>query len=580
MDDIAGILKREIVLDCLEGTTLAQLWSYVEKAHREVVAMRGLDSGPIVVDEALKNYLWPYILQLKDILFVEGETIIYNAADLGASADPEFSQQSAAQVEEKYPELHVRGTLAAINKELFGREEGSKKIMSSPMASKIIQLLARSRGEGVTQAQLSKDLSIDPRSMYHFVKLLDFEGLVVKLAAFRKGCSTNLIVLRRFANEIPEPSISSTKEDNSGNAQGGSEPGSSITKKSMPDGEYSLTNTLVRIGVRSKITDILGKREHGLMVEYDVMDEISLDYWDVSQRKYFFRVVRDMVEAGYIKRVRAQVKDLHSSLDGEPSIDDDAVVLDGSDAEIEADAADSNADADADVQMDLEATDTDGKPESKGKDDDVIDNKRKRALTEKERREKRKVVERRRQGLRDGYNFKRCLQLVKPYKTKTRIHKKLGIPNQSINNDGMMMMDENGASINEGEDEDEDEEDNDKDEDDFTDEEELSIEDLKEREDLRLLFSNDILSAGLGASLGIDMQVFRLIALTGTYGTVARAIQHTLGEPNFKLIARMLTRLEAMHVYDANNMIPGVFFDPAAQNVSGFMISIRLHRLV
>ncbi|KAJ1876631.1 hypothetical protein LPJ57_004386, partial [Coemansia sp. RSA 486] len=486
MDAITETLRREVTLDCYQGTSLERAWEYVAMAQRELAETNKLGSDT-------------------------------------QTTDNNFAHLTLNQVEQKYPELKMRGTEAAINTELFGRVQGNRKILASEKAFLALQLLARARAEGVTQVDLKTALDVDARSMFHYIKVLDIEGLVTKVAAFTNNGHTNLIFLRRFAKTDTEESAQ--------NSDNNKEPDQAMDR-------VEFLSSMIRKGLRKKISDILQQSETGVMVESDVMDVVKLDWCNLRERKYFHRVTRELWENGCIEVVMLQVKDS----EGPRATATSAVVL--SDDEAEADQSQTQ-DQDQDQDQDREGSgDEDGG--DKGdviNEDDEIDNESKESadpevaaikqeqasmedavkagddptvkqerksrpelLMEKKKRKRQQVLEkskrrrmeqkRMRECLREGYSFRRCLRFIKPYVQKLKVRDRLGIPTQSQSTADKVRSRVDGDIDADADAEAEEEEEDDGDDSDAN-ADSVDFEAVKEKEDVRYLLSKDEVHIGL-----------------------------------------------------------------------------------
>ncbi|KAJ1898122.1 hypothetical protein LPJ66_002949 [Kickxella alabastrina] len=525
MDDIAETLRREITLDGYRGTKLGRLWVYVEQAQRQLLEKNSLDSSSVEVDDAMKSYLWPQIIRLKNMVFFEDKVVIYDSVDLGNSANTMLPTLTLAQVEQQYPQLTVRGSSGAINKELFGREEGSRKVLASEKAFEIMQLLAQSRNMGVTQFKLGKDVNVEPKSVFHYVKILDAEGLIVKLATYQNGTHTNLVMLRRFSNDLSDTKAVLNFIKDSG------------------EGEQALgaVDSLVRYGLRQKISDALEKSEGGVMVETDLIDALQLDLWNLSQRKYFHRVVRNLIDGGVLERVRVQVKDIVPS-GGRPLRE----------------------------AVDSEEPDSAEEESASGAKEKQLKRKMGKARAGQTKRLRTNKPRPKGPGHREGHSYRRCLRLLTPYVSNQVRRDKMGIPRRA--RDG---QDDAVPEVDEDEDEDDVDVDADDDDDDGGANGIPDIEAIKEKEDLRYLLSKDEVQIGLLATLPLDAQVFRLIALSGAHGTVINAMLFLLGQVSYKMIVRVLGRLEKTPVHNSNRMLPGMIMDAvdASENESEFLVT-------
>ncbi|KAJ2481205.1 hypothetical protein EV174_003531, partial [Coemansia sp. RSA 2320] len=380
MDDILQTIKLEVTLDCEQGASLDKVWSYAELAQRRIYERNGLDLDPVSVDDSMKRYLWPHIIQLREMIFLDGESILYSSSsdtDATAAAANVFSRLSLDEVQRQFPQLIVRASTRAIYKEIFGREEGNEKLIRSSHTYPIVQLLARAREKGMSQVQLTKTLNLDPRSTFHFIKVIDGEGLVVKYATYENGNNTNLWRLRRFA--VGGPAEVAARGDSKG---------AMAQHEENPEDSMAF---LVSYEMRKRVSDILEASRTGFMITTDLMDALDLDIWNMRHRKYFQRVIRDLSGDGFVEQVRLQVPDADQA---DPAECDNAPSGSGEDDNVEVDG-----------ESNKEAPIKTGKPKPN----------RGRKQTEEERRARRMKKSREKRGLNEGYSFRRCVRFIKPY---------------------------------------------------------------------------------------------------------------------------------------------------------------------
>ncbi|KAJ2675668.1 hypothetical protein IWW42_001090 [Coemansia sp. RSA 1085] len=489
MDDILQILKQEITLDCDEGSSLDDIWKYVNVAQKRQHQKNGIASEP-TVDDALKAYLWPCLLQMSEIQLVNEDTVLYDTS----SENPDFSNQPYEQISCRFPLLRVRATEAAINRELFGREEGNGRIMRSPIATKFLKCLARNREKGMTQVQLSRQFDVDARSTFHYIKLLDQFGLVVKYATFENKANTNLVVLRRFSKEKQPSNDLQQTED-----QGGSESNSMLT--------------LIRSGVRQQISDLLQATENGYMVENDLAEAINLNVLNQKSLRYFHRVLRDLNSNGFVETVLVQMPN------GEP------LTTSETHDEAAAQPADNDNDQAAESQ-----------PAKK---------KRKRKTASKDGDEQSSPQAKKRQKCRPGHSYQRCVRFIKPYVSSRKVRGSVGIPLQS--KDRSLEVDSDNESDHLSDDADN-----------SSDDDIHALDFDKEKAEISSMMAKPQVLVGSLAALPLDLQLFRLIALAGSRGLVVRVMQYLLGKADYRGINRSLERLETTSIFCKDGSFPGI----------------------
>lgn len=387
MDDIIKVVKQEVALDGLAGTSMDKLWCYVELAQnrsRQQIYQQEEEGSPTSVDDAFKTYIWPYLIKYCDLSFKQGDVVVYDDQQPNSSSSSFFAQMFD-EVINQYPQLIAHASVAAINKELFGRKEGNSKITNSQKTMFILQLVSRARGNGITQVQLTRQSNIDPRSTFHFLKVIDKEGLVVRQTTFEDGHTTNLWTLRQFAQR-PAKSISTTNSLPTGsqNAEGPAENGNSGDNM----------NVLVRSRLRQRISDRLEKNSGSYMFVEDLMEEMEMDLCNPKQRKYFNQSLRHLIELGCLEHNMILARD--------QSISDEML-----------------------KRLEGAGWLTDG-------------------LSVEEKNVLGLLRSRRKSGLKDGYCYRRGVRFIKPYKENRRVRASIGVPLQTTESGSIVEIMDDG----------------------------------------------------------------------------------------------------------------------------------------
>ncbi|KAJ2065379.1 hypothetical protein GGI17_000432 [Coemansia sp. S146] len=404
MDDIIQTVKLEMALECEQGFTLSKVWSYVELAQHRLLQRNGMSSKSVTVDDALKRYLWPFILKLPGMMFINDGTVIYEATNGSAAqsdAANNFLALSASEAESRFPDLIMRASCKAINKEIFGREEGNEKLLRSTNSYKLIQEISRSREKGVTQVQLSKIFRLDPRSTFHFIKNIDGEGLLAKSATYDSGNTTNLWVLRRFASDRQDAMDKSSAHGS----------GNSMEPAPIPNEDSATLPVYQGIeDLRKRASDILEAAGSEYILEADLMGALKFDIWSKCHRKYFHRAIGDLAKSGFVEKVQIQL----------PNAD-----LSGFRSEMYRPVAEPATNALDDDEPDVgEAPESSGAKKAKGKAKKPVKPRR----THEEDLAIHMQKERISRGLAVGHSYRRCVRFIKPYVEKGSVRTRLGAP--------------------------------------------------------------------------------------------------------------------------------------------------------
>ncbi|KAJ1936651.1 hypothetical protein FBU59_004986, partial [Linderina macrospora] len=219
---------------------------------------------------------------------------------------------------------------------------------------------------------------------------------------------------------------------------------------------------------------------------------------------------------------------------------------------------------------------TDGGTVRQKKTKEAIDAEIAERKSIREKKIQRGVMIRQKSARRRVLELRRCVRFIKPYVDKRKVRASLGVPlNKSRKQDkadsAAMSADESSSQDEETVEDDEDaaladmqgSDDNDEDDDAIS-----SIEAVKEHADIKHLLSMPQVRMGTLSGLSLESQVFRLVALSGSKGTVAKAVQFILRLPRYKILIRVFERLLKSSIVLENGSLPGTYAGDSSANGS------------
>ncbi|KAJ3147634.1 hypothetical protein HDU89_005251 [Geranomyces variabilis] len=186
MDSILSATLEEVALEGLSGCTIDNLWTLLDSRFHsrpnteidERIDTTNDELTPRVVqlDDHLKAYLWPLIIELPHLNFELSST----------SGKQKKKKSSATSTNTVLSKRDIRGkTLSSLHDEYGDRlklvadsETRASALVTDPSLTytadnyDVLSTIARSRSKGITQAELSKALNIDPRKIFHCIKML------------------------------------------------------------------------------------------------------------------------------------------------------------------------------------------------------------------------------------------------------------------------------------------------------------------------------------------------------------------------------------------------------------------------
>ncbi|CAG8818507.1 30231_t:CDS:2, partial [Racocetra persica] len=196
---------------------------------------------------------------------------------------------------------------------IFGDVDTTRQI--TPIVYTILQYVARHRAIGATQADMAKDLQIDPRSFYHYVKTLINLKLIVKLPVVTKGIYTNLCILTKCASQnlaYLGKSVYLPTNNSSNSSRSVQSSDYTYDPTDTVSGGVSFNSELIKI----KFTEILGKAKNQIMLANDLMMALfGVSTPTKKQRRWFNRTIGTLSHQGYIEKINVPKKDSNKQMD-------------------------------------------------------------------------------------------------------------------------------------------------------------------------------------------------------------------------------------------------------------------------
>ncbi|CAG8446026.1 5398_t:CDS:10 [Diversispora eburnea] len=320
LDDLIVHCLEEIALEGELGCPLEKLWTFVrdffdqkfknknDDPQNEIPSsLKSLTTQEVpYCDEFFKQYYW--------LQFVNSPELIYF---LAKDSDINSSQQQILEKSTIYimnllevistygDEFRMKTTPQYQKRIIFGAVDPTRNL--SPIAYNILQHIARTRSIGATQADLAKLLKINPRSFFHYIKVLTDLKLIVKLPVVTKGIYTNLCILTKCADQNPAysgksvylPTNNNLSATNSQTSEHLFDPSDTISEGVSFNSEL----------IKGRFTEILGKAKNKIMMAKDLMIALfGVQSPTKKQRRWFNRTVGNLVDQGYIEKVNVPRK--------------------------------------------------------------------------------------------------------------------------------------------------------------------------------------------------------------------------------------------------------------------------------
>ncbi|KAG0235178.1 hypothetical protein BGW41_000888 [Actinomortierella wolfii] len=333
LDDLVLHVRREIALDGASGCTWERFWYLIATEQERLFALSSLaktkslptrQPGNLVPDEKYRRYFWGFFLRVKGPVYYiynppAGTTPVTKKPTEAALVPMEHltpissDQLSYDNVVTKYKDtLRIAPTIEYRNQVICGMPTAT--INFSAAALDVLQLVVSKRERGISQSLLSKELGKDPKTIFHFVKTLIKANMLVKIPISEAGAFTQLVLYKPLARLHPgycqwiaetSASTSNRKPSSVATPIVPSTPSSTSTDNQATHVDSSYYNSISKLRVLS----LLRKAKGNVMVTGDLALALGLPptpQRTVQQRRFFVRLLQQLVTTGHIVRVMSE----------------------------------------------------------------------------------------------------------------------------------------------------------------------------------------------------------------------------------------------------------------------------------
>ncbi|CAO3565818.1 unnamed protein product [Mortierella alpina] len=325
MDDLVLHVQTEVALDGASGSSWGRFWYIVDKfMHKTALdgtEQRAQAESPTVkrTDESFRQFFWNNFIQEEGVVFYEHDIVRTGEASTNGSNEIQTDNTKASFV--PFSELTPLKSTEPTYQDVIQKHKDTIRIVASAerqrqallgnsamslptgnQAFQVLQSITAARELGATQAQLAKQHEIDPRSMFHFLKVLIDMKLVVKIPVTTGGQYTLLCLHSKFASLNPGYIAMNSDDTFSGagrplvTGDGGRRFEGLIKSDTKKVSYYSGL-------IKQKLTDILGRSKTKVMTIDDLAKALDLSDMNTVQTRWFNRQIELLCKLKYIKRV-------------------------------------------------------------------------------------------------------------------------------------------------------------------------------------------------------------------------------------------------------------------------------------
>ncbi|KAI9271657.1 hypothetical protein BDA99DRAFT_301296 [Phascolomyces articulosus] len=203
----------------------------------------------------------------------------------------EIEELSFDKVEQLYgPRLRILADKKLQTEQLYVGTPPSARSLS-PNLQIVLTFIMQAGPAGITQANMTKMLELDPRSSGHYVKVLEQKGAITRKPVAHHGFRTNICVHVRYSVEDTEQTSHELNANNV-NASGVAFSGKRL---------------------RARLIDLLSDAKENVMYSDDILSALGFNPRDKLVKKWYHRAVDDLCAKNIVRKVRGEITKIRTS---------------------------------------------------------------------------------------------------------------------------------------------------------------------------------------------------------------------------------------------------------------------------
>ncbi|KAI8084526.1 uncharacterized protein BX664DRAFT_387253 [Halteromyces radiatus] len=302
LDKVLLRLKEEVAMDGYQGTSINDMWSYVQRFLSEQINNNNNNNRDAkiepVVDMNYKKYFWSQLRYVPELSFFEQHQLASieqqmknnnsdgneDTVDLDYNLLNHLVELGYDQVDSKYgSQLRVVAEKKLQEAQLFVDVPFGQTWSTN--LRKVLTTILQAREGGVTQAELTNIWNFDPRSTGHYVKSLEKKGAIFRAMVTVNATRTNICIHTRFNKGEPVLDCSNQYAPNNVNMKG-----EIFTMKVF----------------RDRLTVLLSDAKDHTMFSTDILTALGFNLANRKVRKWFNRTIDSLTHQGVVRKLAAQ----------------------------------------------------------------------------------------------------------------------------------------------------------------------------------------------------------------------------------------------------------------------------------
>ncbi|GAA6046816.1 hypothetical protein JCM3770_005657 [Rhodotorula araucariae] len=362
VDALLQFLLEEVAMDGDAGTSLDALAHFIADFYARTASSSATLQ---LVDDAFLAFVWDTLLAEPDVRV--GVLTAVTAATPNSEGTPEAGPSTAAAGDAdadsegqrgdkpskapraKRRKIERKAQVATHEMRILGHEEraegcsalqtrygsdlrilvseetawvaitGSHTRISSitPLVYTVMQHVSRGREMGTTAVRISKDLGIDPKSVFHYIKAPQQLGIVRKFTDVDEGSRTNRIIHVRYLERSeawqmhlasePDAAMEGDPDDNAADGGDGVADGGEWTGAEMAPISVGYLSSNIPL-IRARIVKAIKRRKDAWIPLSELHSSIGLHAMDRHAQRRFNAIIAQLAADGVLEKINVTRK--------------------------------------------------------------------------------------------------------------------------------------------------------------------------------------------------------------------------------------------------------------------------------
>ncbi|GAA5869579.1 hypothetical protein JCM1840_004467 [Sporobolomyces johnsonii] len=371
IDSLIQFLLEEIAMDADEGTSLVELAKFVahfysthapssSSSSNDPSSSSSASTIQQTVDDAFLGFIWDTLVDQPDVRVglltaLPAPPLSPEPAHAEPNAEDDDDDEEDIKPRKKKKKAPLKPKGPTHEMRILGEDEGregrdalvqrygeeglrvvagaetawaaitgshARPTAITPMVYQILRMISRGRGEGATAVRISKELGVDPKSVFHYCKFPQQLGIIKKFGTIDQGSRTNRLLHVRYLSTSPHWAIHIASEPSAADADSGDEgAGEEDDEDRRPRAEPGQMSTISALYlstniplVKARVVKALKGRKDWWMAHSEIAATIGLHSYSSQNLRRLNAIITTMAADGIVEKIAVSKKKAHGNI--------------------------------------------------------------------------------------------------------------------------------------------------------------------------------------------------------------------------------------------------------------------------